>query len=158
NDNVSCLLGIWNSQTGHVKYLPRGYNSRITALQFSPDGHTLAGAHYHPCIPLCWDLISGEMRPISSAQGTISTLAFSPDGKFLASGDKDRTVVNLLDLGKSQLHATREVGKGVDRVVFSPNGKVLAVATRSRDEKWSPESAALTLWNWSKGDRRPEVL
>jgi WD40 repeat protein/tRNA A-37 threonylcarbamoyl transferase component Bud32 len=149
-------LGTWNPQTEQVQYLFRDRSNVLTALQFSPDGHTLLAGNLNPCVPLCWDLHSGEREyhKFHLAQGRINSLAFSPDGKFLASGAEGS--LNIWELAQSQLHATREVSDQVDRVAFSPDGKILAVVTRL--EKHAPESIALNLWNWPKGDRRPEVL
>jgi WD40 repeat protein/tRNA A-37 threonylcarbamoyl transferase component Bud32 len=156
DDLARHVQGIWNPQTGEVRHLSRELDIQITALQFSPDGRTLAGARYYDCYPLCWDLKSGELREFDSGQKRIDTLAFSPDGKFLASGDWEGNL-KIWDVLKAQVHATREFKDGVKRAAFSPDGKILAIATGSA-KKWSPESAELTLWNWSKGDRRPEVL
>jgi WD40 repeat protein len=148
------MLGIWNWQIGKVRYLFRERTITITTLQFSPDGRTLAAGNFHPCIPRCWDLTSGESRNLHSAQGRIRTLSISPDGNYLASGSQDGTI-KFWDLTKSELLVTREENDPLQKVAFSPDGKILAIATARRG---SPESAALTLWNWPGNDRRKEIL
>src|SRR5262249_59146711 len=66
-------------------------DGRITALEFSPDGHTLAGAN-HEAVRL-WDAATGAtLRDLKGHRAEIERIAFAPDGKLLASGSRDRTV------------------------------------------------------------------
>jgi WD40 repeat protein len=154
-DEPHRVLGIWNPQTDQVNYLGRGLNIEITAMQFSPDGRTLATGRFDPCLVSGWDLSSGQEHHLPTTLGVIGSIAFSPDGKTLAAGDIDNGT-NIWDLASWQLLQDREESDPIKRMSFSPDGKILAIATGPK--KWSPESAALTFWNWPGMDRRPEAL
>jgi WD40 repeat protein len=149
-------FGILNPHTGQIKYLFRGLPRNIEASDFSPDGNTLVLAAWQDGIARFWDLSSGEERLFPLAhKADIKRLSYSPDAKFLASIDEEG-LIKFWNLTTSQLHAIPDLKEPVHLVAFSPDGKVFAVATSGQKDR--PETQALILCNWPKGDRRPEVL
>ncbi|HXG49665.1 MAG TPA: WD40 repeat domain-containing protein, partial [Methylomirabilota bacterium] len=66
----------------------------ITALAFSPDGHTLAsGSGYDEFAIRLWNPITGAAKGVLAGHaGWVNDLAFSPDGGLLASASTDQTI------------------------------------------------------------------
>ncbi len=109
--------------------------SPIWALQFSPDGKTLAVGKYQ-WVEL-WDLETQEMtRVYEPHAGRVRCLKFSTDGKMLyASGGMaaQSGEIRLWDVASEELIKTLEIhGDTIESIAISPdNGKLL---TASMDE------------------------
>src|SRR5262249_16996747 len=145
-DEKRVSLALWNWRTGQLKYLFRERTGRITRLQFSPDGRTLAAAFSDSWTLACWDLASGEEHQWGPAHSDrVISLAFSQDSQVLVSGSDDQSF-KLWDLSRRQLLATRECTDCIYHLAFSPDGKILGVGTKPKVRR--PEREALTLWNW----------
>ncbi|MGK5543231.1 nSTAND1 domain-containing NTPase [Streptomyces sp. URMC 127] len=117
----------------------------ITALAFSPDGHTLAASGGDSRVRL-WDVSERSQAaplgdPLSDHTSTVGGLAFSPDGRLLASSGAD--AVRLRDVSdpkRPRALATLTGDQGpADNVVFSPDGRTVAVS----------EDKAIRLWDVS---------
>ncbi|MFI5459942.1 MAG: WD40 repeat domain-containing protein [Isosphaerales bacterium] len=90
-------------ETGEVRTRLTGHLRGISALAFSPDGHTLASAGLDRCIKL-WDLAGGkEQTSLSGGVGPVRSLSFSVDGAWLAFAGSDYTV-RILDLASGRAH------------------------------------------------------
>ena len=62
----------------------RGHTDQIQALDFSPDGQTLASAAHDGTVRV-WDVASGmERLALAPKVGPLHHVAFSPDGLTLA--------------------------------------------------------------------------
>jgi WD40 repeat protein len=93
--------------TGQVRTRLTGHVRGVTALAFSPDGHTLATAGLDRCIKL-WDLADGKERAsLSDGVGPVKSLSFSVDGAWLAFAGSDYTV-RIWDIVRQQ---SRPVGR-----------------------------------------------
>jgi WD40 repeat protein len=98
---------LWNiSDHNHPTLLGpplSGYTSRVTALAFSPDGHTLAttgdGVHLWNVTDPAHLAAIGQPLAISTAE--LTSLAFTAGGQTLATGGYDHTV-RLWPLGVDQ--------------------------------------------------------
>jgi hypothetical protein len=78
-----------------------GYTDGLSAVAFSPDGHTLATGSYDRTVIL-WDLTEHTPphhigQPLTGHTDGVSAVAFSPDGHTLATAGNDQTVI-LWDL------------------------------------------------------------
>jgi len=90
-------------ETGEVRTRLTGHLRGVSALAFSPDGHTLASAGLDRCIKL-WDLTDGkEQASLRDGVGTVKSLSFSVDGAWLAFAGSDYTV-RIWDLASGQSH------------------------------------------------------
>ena len=72
----------------------------MSAVAFSPDGHTLATSSVDGTTTL-WDLGDraqpARLATLSGHTGSVFSVAFSPDGHTLATGSRDSTAI-LWDL------------------------------------------------------------
>ena len=89
---IQTLQGYWEDEekedwVGHEKV--------VTALQFSPDGQTLATGSADTTI-LFWDLESGKIVADSAGHwATVTTMVFNTEGKVLLTGGKDSKLRTL---------------------------------------------------------------
>jgi len=96
-----------DADTGAVRKRLTGHRQGLSALAFSPDGHTLASAGVDRCIML-WDLTQEQPQAeIRDGVGLVRSLSFSRDGAWLAFAGSDYTV-KIWDLASRWSH---EVGR-----------------------------------------------
>ncbi|MFD9307024.1 WD40 repeat domain-containing serine/threonine protein kinase [Streptomyces sp. NPDC060048] len=105
---------------------------RVTAMGFSPHGHTLAVSYSSSDVRI-WDPRTGaQLRLLSDRTDhtdRIHSVAFGPDGCTLATGG-DGKVIRLWDprAGTLRRQFTGHSGT-IDSVVFNPDGGTLAIGT-----------------------------
>jgi WD40 repeat protein len=130
-------IGLWEYSTGNQQKLFEGHEpkSEIKALEFSPDGKSIASTAEGPKdepVKL-WDLATGQSRDVFRQQDNSSNaLAFSPDGKLLACSATVRGVV-LASLDGSAAPDLRKQGLTIYCLAFSPDGKLLAAGGNSQE-------------------------
>ncbi|WNZ25596.1 AAA family ATPase [Leptolyngbya sp. NK1-12] len=118
-----------------------GQQDIVRAVQFSPDGGTLAVASDDGTVKL------GERdgKPITTLQAhqdTVTAIQFSPDGQTLASASSDQTIKLWSRTGEPIATLQGHQGK-VRAVQFSPDGQRLASAS---------DDQTVRLWT---GDGKP---
>ncbi len=146
NADKDYIVRLWNLTDPTAQPRPLTGRSPVTALAFSPDGHTLAGADKNREV-LLWnpDDPTAAPRILSGHETPATVLTFSLDGSTLASADESGKVF-LWDLNdpnakprSSTLHT-----EAITALAFSPDGHSLASASRDKDN-------TVRLWNRDDG-------
>jgi len=127
--------------------------NRVTALEFSPDGKTLASGGGDPSRSgeiLIWNLADGKL--LSNLPGVhsdvVTGLDYSADGKLLASGATDKFArVTEVKSGKL-VHSFEGHTHHVMGVAIQASGRVLASVGADKEIK---------TWNVVNGDRTGKV-
>jgi WD40 repeat protein len=104
----------------------------VTAVEFSPDGKTVAVGAPDASVRL-WDVASGkELRKLGRLPNPVVSFAFSPDGKTVAAssevGDSGTVAVWDVATGKSRAEFKEPFGSLGD-LTFWDEGKTLAIHT-----------------------------
>jgi WD40 repeat protein/beta-lactamase regulating signal transducer with metallopeptidase domain len=125
------------------KVRPSGARAVALALDYSPDGRTVAIAGDDGIVVLR-DVASGRvMAQLEGHADAVSCVAYSPDGRTLATGSYDRTV-KLWDLATDRTLATLTGHTNwVFALAFSPDGKRLASAGHDK---------TVRIWEVSSGE------
>ena len=151
---LSSLASTWKLErtlgTGDAK---SDIADRVNAVDFSPDGKTLAVGSGEPSRTgdiTIWDLASGKLvRAMHDLHSdTVLSLDFSPDGKLMASGGADKQVrVSDVATGK-QVKVFEGHTHHVMGVSWRADGRVLAS---------SGADNAAKVWDWVKGERKKSL-
>ncbi|GAA2080691.1 hypothetical protein GCM10009780_17780 [Actinomadura alba] len=131
-------IGFWDvagSRESGSRITVPGHTDSIPAMEFSPDGATLATAGHDRTVRL-FDVATRRQTgvPLFAATdgGPTDDLAFSPDGKILATTGANGTA-RLWDMaGHREIGALTGHTGGITAIAFSPDGK--ALVTGSDDE------------------------
>ncbi len=103
----------------------------VTAVQFSPDGRTLAAAHDAPdCQVRLWDLGTGAVRTLTGHSSHVVSVTFRRGGDLLATGSCDGTarVWDLTSAPPRALVLGPTSAGIVEEVAWSPDGGHLATS------------------------------
>ena len=127
----NCLT-LWDlKDDGKGQELPVTVNS-VNALEFSPDGRTLALASQCNGDIVLLNLETMAKGPtVLKNEHPILSLSFSPDGRYLAAGDdSENASIMVWNLGTGERTLRLRWPRGpLKAVVFSPDGKSLATAS-----------------------------
>jgi WD40 repeat protein len=135
-----CSVRLWDVSTGKLqrnigepptsdRIISRSQAGRVTSIEFSPDGATLAIAGRGSLL-YSWDVGTGEFLGCSYIHGNaIGSAFFSPEGDVLASADGDGAVA-LWDRETLRIWRTlrRHAGR-VRSIAFAPDQTLLASAS-----------------------------
>lgn len=140
-------IRLWNSLTGEEVRKLTNFKGRLSAVAFSPDGHTLAGAIVKLALKKnqpeykselrVWDIPSGTAKKVLLlTTQAISGLVFALDGQqWLVSGiERESTrsfaTLELVDIQTGSVGKLTARDEGtVSSVTLSPNGGMVAFQT-----------------------------
>ena len=148
---------VWNTQSGHeqcklkhrLKDLPHD-QSRITLLEFSPDGRFLLSQEFCGKSARLWDVKHGEEIHEFPSDKIGSVGGFSPCGLYVACCGEEAPDYMLWDVSRREISAVIQDDKTAPvsgiyiKFAFSPCGSYLACGGELRQ----PE---LLLWNVKQG-------
>jgi WD40 repeat protein len=109
----------------------------VGAVEFSPNGKTLATASGNSNAFKLWSLDGSLLKTFQRHRAKVSSVSFSPDGQTLASAGEDG-IVKLWSLDGSLLKTFQGHLGAVLKVNFSSDGKTLATAGADK---------TIQLWN-----------
>jgi tricorn protease-like protein len=120
--------------------IPQDYPATvpITALEFSPDGSTIAASGYHEIT--FWNTADGKLeRRLNGLAERVYDIAYSPDGKWMATASGDPGVFGVVKLwlaepkgGGKPVRDLVETQDVAFAVAFSPDSKKIATAGADR--------------------------
>ena len=132
---------------------PKVISDRVTALDFSPDGKSIAVGSGPPSRSgevLVFDVRNGQLvRDFGDVHSdTVLGLSFSPDGRVLASSAADKTI-RLLDIHNG----------GLIRSLEGHTHHVLSIAWQDDGQTLASASADQTVkvWNVATGEQRRTI-
>jgi hypothetical protein len=110
---------------GSSRKLLKGHTDAVVAVQFSPDGHSVATGSFDHTAGI-WDAETGKVRhTLTGHNGAVLSVAFSPKERLLATGSIDGTI-KLWHTETGKLYTTLAGHQTwVNAVAFAPNGTML---------------------------------
>jgi WD40 repeat protein/tRNA A-37 threonylcarbamoyl transferase component Bud32 len=128
------FVQVWDTETGSVQGSFADHVQDIWAIQFSPDGRTVAtaGSDYSMKLwnwnPPAIDAMPEIWRTESPKVGFADRFTFSPNGAWLLTGGDDKTVRIWNAKDGTLLHTLEGHSGHVFAIAASPDGKLFASA------------------------------
>ena len=144
-------VDVWDMQTHAIVCRLDGHKSKVTGLDYDPDGKLLATISSDPRVCV-WDARKGELlHRLEGHEQPVRCVRFSRDGRCLASASSDCTV-RLWDAAKGRTIAVLKSHRdGLRALAFSPNGRrLISVSWAKRARLWDVKKGALVraIDNW----------
>ena len=157
--DTSGKVAVWDTATGELRYVLAGHIA--TAIDFSPDGQTLATAGLDGTVRV-WRALPQEYGELLTlpADPAISDLELSPDNKLLAMGSViGPATIRDANTGDLLLTLPGEPDSGVYSVAFRPDGTQIAtVGADNVIRIWDLTSGEVLLsWTGHEEARTPFV-
>jgi len=126
----SGIVKVWDAASGsEVMKFIGPEDSKISSVEFSPDGKRIAAACLGDRTARIWDAATGmELMTLRGHGKSVFSVAFSPDGKRLVTGSEDGTA-RIWDSSTGAELLTLHEGGWNYCVAFSPDGKAIATGT-----------------------------
>ena len=131
-------INLWDVASGNLLRTLHGHTDCVCAVDFSPDGRTLATANAilfgvrgrdRSCEVKLWDVATGKARTtLTGHPDSVRSIAFSRDGKRLASASHDGTVIIWNVAEAKPLFRFDVQCDAVWKLAYFPDGKLLAIA------------------------------
>ena len=137
-------VDIWDMQTHAIVCRLDGHKSKVTGLDYAPDGKLLATISSDPIVCV-WDARKGQLlHRLEGHKQPVRCVRFSPDGRCLALASGDCTV-RLWDAAKGRAAAILKGHRdGLRALAFSPNGRrLISVSWAKRARLWDVKNGAL---------------
>lgn len=129
---------VWEMISGEI-LLDISSPDRITSVDYSSDGRTLAGSSFG--IVILWDASSGvEMNILQVSGGPVWGAAFSPDGHLLAA--RGGFSLYLVNPENGHTLFTLDGLNEISSMVFSPGGRFLVAG----------DGSSIRIWDVTTGD------
>jgi len=116
----------------------------VQAVDYAPDGLTLAAASKEGTLTI-WDLSTGnEVRTFARQSGSVHKIRYSPDGRYVLSAKNDGTLTLHSVSSGRQVRVLKSESLKVSALTCSPDTRLALVGA---------QNGSLTLWDLSKGQR-----
>ncbi|MDQ1027099.1 WD40 repeat protein/transcriptional regulator with XRE-family HTH domain [Streptomyces umbrinus] len=129
---------IWHLSTGALHTASTGHGGSVRAVEFTPDGRTLAVVNIETGgdqVTLLDAATGRTQRTIKPSRPSTLSLAFSPDGHTLATASSSG-VVSTWDRRTGRLQDSFSASGEVASLAFSPDGRTLAAGTVRGVQLW----------------------
>ena len=143
------LIRVWNVASGKKSQEFTWSNSRIEAMDVSPDGTVLALGGRDGVVHLLNTSTGALTSPQPGHQRGVLSVAVSKDGRIAATTGMDRTI-RIWDLEKARESHVITCDGFLSDCALAPDQKSL-LAGVYREEDDDPDRATLHLWNVTNG-------
>src|SRR5262249_1859505 len=148
DDGAVCL---WEVATGKRVFALGVHTLHVSAVEFAPDGQTLASVGWNGVIRL-WSVATGKLVgtvPVGEGRDGFTNCGFAAGGKQLAAVDNDG-VVQLWDVAsEKEVHHFQVPAPWHRHPIFSPDGRWVA-STSEREH-------VVTVWEVATGKKRLQL-